>query len=198
MIQLIRQLWERSTAPARTEGPANKSPVPNAPKAPSGRSSKARPAAASGVIQVTAPLRTGIRHNRKLRSILHDEHDQLTLQLEIIRTAHEARDYLNTALTLQRFRSGLNAHVLKENVHLYAYLQQYLPHDSEEALLMHEFRREMHGVTRQALAFLKRYDAPGALNADSHEAFAHDVEELAELLAKRIENEERFLYPLYG
>ena len=193
MKQLFRRPAEPAPAARSTKGQGR-----NVSAATPKKSARTPSAAPSAAIQVVASPRTGIRHNRRLRGILHDEHDQLTLLLEIVRTSHEARDYANTALTLHRFRSSLNVHVLKENVHLYAYLQQYLPHDSEEALLMHEFRREMHGVTRQALAFLKRYDAPGALNAESHEAFSRDVAELTDLLAKRIENEERFLYPLYG
>ena len=133
-----------------------------------------------------------------LMRVLYKEHDQLCRLLELIRISHGLGDYPTTVAAMHRFRSALHSHVLKENVQLYSYLQRRLAHDIDNMELMQKFQREMHGITRVALTFLKRYVVPGALTAESHEAFIHDTENLTRLLAERMKDEERVLYPMYS
>ena len=125
-----------------------------------------------------------------------DHADLLTL-FGAITKSHAAKDYADTAVGLQRFKTALQAHVLAENVRFYAYLQATLLSNSEDAQLMHEFRREMNAIVRGVTDFLTKYAGPDTLSASTRTAFEHDVGQVGALLQQRIDREERSLYPLY-
>lgn len=129
-------------------------------------------------------------------SLKHD-HVALFSMFSRIGQMHAHGDYAHTAAELQRFTSALQTHVLKENVRFYAYMQSHLPRESDEAMLLHEFRREMNVIIRTVSEFLKKYEGMEQLNEHTHEQFEHDLEQVGNLLLQRISREESSLYPLY-
>lgn len=98
---------------------------------------------------------------------------------------------------LVNFKTRLEAHILTENVRFYTYLEQSLREDAHNAELMRDFRREMNTIARGAVNFIKKYQAPGAFDAELRDAFAKDYDAVGELLTQRIQREESSLYPLY-
>lgn len=143
----------------------------------------------------TAPG-TEIRFQPDLVPQLKADHQSLIgLYLEI-KTAFESGNYEEVSKKLGHFRSGLQAHLLTENVRLYIYLSHSLANDEINSELIHEFRREMDGIARVAVNFLKKYDAIG-VDKELANAFAKDFATIGQVLTERIEKEERVLYPLY-
>ncbi|WP_343793276.1 hypothetical protein [Dokdonella soli] len=85
---------------------------------------------------------------------------------------------------------------MTENVHFYVYLEQSFRGDEENKALIHDFRREMNGIARGVVEFVRRYQqAP--VSADNCAAFLKEYEAVGKLLVMRIEREEGNLYPLY-
>ncbi len=139
---------------------------------------------------------TDIRYDPKLVDHLKDEHQQLLALYTEIKTLFENGDYSTVSKKLGEFSSGLQAHLLTENVRLYIYLNYMFTNDETNMELIRNFRREMDGIARVAMNFLKKYEAIG-VDEDLANHFAKDFATIGEVLGKRIEKEETTLYPLY-
>ena len=143
----------------------------------------------------TAPG-TEIRYSPELIDNLKDEHQTLVGLYGEIQTAFENEQYEAVSQLLDRFRGILQGHLLTENVRLYIYLERHFAHDDTNADLIREFRREMDGIGKTVMNFLRKYEAIG-VNHDLAGAFGRDFAELGKVLTQRIEREENTLYPLY-
>lgn len=163
-------------------GKKNPAPAPDAPtqSAPAG-------AVAPG---------THIAYHPQLVAELVDEHRQLLAGFNEIARAFEGGDLAATCRELENFRGRLLAHLLKENVRFYIYLEHALAGDAASHQLVHQFRHEMDGIGKTVLAFLGKY---AGLAADPALAasFPGELGGIGEVLIQRIRNEEDTLYPLY-
>ena len=166
------------------------------PPAPSPRPAPAPAAAAAAALQA-APSGRKVSYDPQLIDQLKHDHGELLQIFGQVGAAHQAREYALVAKHLHAFKLALQGHILSENVRFYAYLQGNLLKDSDEASLMHEFRREMNTIARGVTDFLKEYGGEGRLSTDNHAEFAQNLGEVGALLVQRIEREERNLYPLY-
>lgn len=139
---------------------------------------------------------TEIRYSPELIPQLLDDHAFLYKTYEKIQQCFAQKDYRSVAKLLGEFRSTLQGHVLKENVRLYIYLERTLGRHPTSGELIQEFRREMDGIARTVMTFLKKYEA---LDVDRNLAasFKQDFTALGELLTQRLKREEGTLYPLY-
>jgi iron-sulfur cluster repair protein YtfE (RIC family) len=148
----------------------------------------------------TAPTHTApgtqIGYHPQLIQELEHDHQQLLAVFTQITAAHKAGDLSKTASLLNNFRSGLSAHLLKENVRLYIYLERALAKDPSSHALVHQFRTEMDGIGKAVLDFLARYrhiaDDPSLAGS-----FGADLAAIGNVLVQRIRSEEDTLYPLY-
>ncbi|MDD3447675.1 MAG: hemerythrin domain-containing protein [Gammaproteobacteria bacterium] len=143
----------------------------------------------------TAPG-TEIRYHPELIGQLIDDHHKL---LEIhggIRDLFSAGDYRAVSRRLDEFRVALQGHLLTENVRLYIYLERCLAGDEVNYDLIRGFRREMDGIGRTAMNFLRKYEAIG-VDRELATAFSNDLDAVGAVLVERIQREESVLYPLY-
>ncbi len=143
----------------------------------------------------TAPGTT-IRYSPDLVESLEADHKKLLGLYGKIQKAFDAKQFEEVSSMLKSFKSGLNAHLLTENVRLYIYLDHSLSEDPLNSELIHGFRREMDDIAKVALGFLTKYETIGV---DEHLApyFMKDFATIGEVLVERIEREESTLYPLY-
>lgn len=139
---------------------------------------------------------TEIRYSPELIPQLLDDHKFLSTTYEKIQRSFDQRDYRSVSKLLEEFRSTLQGHVLKENVRLYIYLERMLGRHPTSGVLIQEFRREMDGIARSVMAFLKKYEAI-ATDPTLAAGFREDFAALGELLTQRLKREEGTLYPLY-
>lgn len=154
-------------------------PVPSAPAAP-------------------APVAPGtqIAYHPQLVGELVQEHGKLLASFNAIAQAFEGGDLAATCRELEQFRRLLLAHLLKENVRFYIYLEHALASDANSHALVHQFRHEMDDIGKAVLAFLGKY-AELAKNPTLAESFRSELGGIGEVLVQRIRNEEDSLYPLY-
>ncbi|MFA5628214.1 MAG: hemerythrin domain-containing protein [Thiohalomonadaceae bacterium] len=139
---------------------------------------------------------TEIRYHPELiNELMADHKSMLTLQ-EQIKTTFARQDYASVTVKLTDFQGYLHDHLLKENVRLYAYLEACFLNDHAKHELIRRFRREMDGIAKTALNFLKKYSTMAgnpALNA----TFTKDFDDVWQLFETRLQREELILYPLY-
>lgn len=144
----------------------------------------------------TAP-HTQIRYDPDLIEQLMQDHRSLLDLYGQTRQASEAGDYARVSQRLAAFRRGLHGHLLAENVRLYLFLDRHLAADDKSGSdLIRGFRREMDGIGKLVMGFLKKYEAI-AVDPELAGTFAEDFAAIGNVLVERIEKEERVLYPLY-
>lgn len=97
---------------------------------------------------------------------------------------------------LIQFKTRLESHVLTENVRFYNYLEQSLSGDVGNVGTMHSFRREMNGIARSVVEFVRKYQS-SQFTPDERVAFARDYDNVGKILEQRLDSEESNLYPLY-
>ncbi len=163
---------------------------------------KARPASvvAKPVAPVIEPAArapgTAINHDPHLIEHLQDDHRRMLDLFGSIIEASRSGKLADAQELLERFRSAIMDHLLKENVRLYIYLEHVLVDDPVAHELMHGFRREMDAIGRVVVDFLGKYKSI-ASRPDLAAAFAADLAGIGGALAARIHREEETLYPMY-
>jgi hemerythrin-like domain-containing protein len=143
----------------------------------------------------TAPG-TEIRYSPELIDTLKGDHQRLLSLYGEINDAFSRMEYATVSDKLERFKSGLQSHLLSENVRLYIYLDRCLAGDATNSELIRNFRREMDEIAKVAMKFLNKYSAIG-VDEDLAAHFAEDFATIGKVLGERIEKEETVLYPLY-
>ncbi len=143
----------------------------------------------------TAPG-TEIRYAPDLIDSLKGDHQALLILYGEIQEAFDQKDYPAVSEKLETFKSGLQSHLLTENVRLYIYLDRCLASDESNNELIRDFRREMDEIAKVAMKFLNKYSAIG-VDEELAAHFAQDFATIGTVLGERIEKEETVLYPLY-
>ena len=133
--------------------------------------------------------------SRLIESLKHDHHQLVELFQQIGSTAERGRFHELPAL-LVAFKTGLESHVIAENVRFYNYVENSLSSDAENLALIRSFRREMNAIARGVVDFVKKYQNASFSDA-TRESFLRDYAVVGGLLSQRIQREEASLYPLY-
>lgn len=139
---------------------------------------------------------TNINYNPELVAQLKADHQALLAIFGHIKGAYEAGDMRATSAHLESFRNQLMAHLLKENVRFYIYLEHALASDPASQALVHQFRHEMDGIGKAVMVFLDKYRQI-AVDASLAGSFGADLASIGNVLVQRVRNEEETLYPLY-
>lgn len=142
------------------------------------------------------PERT-IRYDPGLVENLRHDHSELVAMYGQL--GQDVRDghYQRIPNSLLAFKTRLEAHLLIENVRFYVYLEQALAQDSDNMAIIRDFRREMNGIARGVVEFVRRYQQLRVTSANAND-FMREYDEVGKLLVMRIEREEGNLYPLYA
>lgn len=137
-----------------------------------------------------------IRYSPTLVDELKNDHKNLVNLYLAIKTDFDNGNYQAVSAKLNQFRSGLQGHLLTENVRFYIYIDRVHGQDEMNSELIRGFRREMDGIGRAALNFLTKYEMIG-VDKELASAFAADFAAIGAVLTERIRKEESVLYPLY-
>lgn len=137
-----------------------------------------------------------IAYDAGLMDRLKDEHEQLLQAFIAIRRAGAEGRFTRLPNMLEHFRLALLNHIALENVKFYVYLQNHPATDNEAASFISEVRKEMNGIARTVGKFVDTYigDAPSSLTLDH---FLSELEQIGDVLTRRIALEENNLYSLY-
>lgn len=163
-----------------------------------GDSAPAESLAAAAATTDPAPAAPGthIAYHADLVDELKADHQTLLATFGAIGKAYAAHDLTATSTQLEVFRGQLMAHLLKENVRFYIYLEHALAGDPTSQALVHQFRHEMDGIGKAVMAFLGKYRLL-AVDSSLAGSFGADLATIGDVLVQRIRSEEHTLYPLY-
>lgn len=139
---------------------------------------------------------TSIYYDPELIPKLKKDHSDLLNMYNRIDTALSKEKFESIPQLLSEFRSGLQAHLLVENVRLYVYLRHQLATNMETADLINGFSREMEDIGRVVMGFIRKY-SDSAIDATNVAAFTQEFKGIGAALVKRIQREENDLYSLY-
>jgi regulator of sigma D len=152
--------------------------------------------AAARPSQAASAPGTSIHHDAELIVHLKADHGVLLKIFAGIQAAAQAGDYAQVQQRLDRFRTVLMDHLLKENVRLYVYLEHLLAGDETSHALIREFRHEMDAIGKAVVDFLAKYKTI-ATQPELTIAFPGELAAIGEVLVARIKREEETLYPMY-
>ncbi len=139
---------------------------------------------------------TSIHYHADLIGKLTSDHRALLDLFGRIKLAHGSGQLEEAAALLVRFRTALQDHLLVESVRLYVYLEHRMRDDPDSHRLIHDFRHEMDGIGKAAMAFLGKY-ARLAQDPQLNDSFGPELDAVGRVLVERIQREETVLYPLY-
>lgn len=137
-----------------------------------------------------------VLYNPQLVPILKSEHKQMLNISTTILAAVDQQNFAKVSQQLHDLDTLLRAHLLKEHVELYVYLEYLLTKGTQAFAEVHRLRLEMERISSEVTAFLNIYQTV-PVNATTANKFRQDFENIGTVLDKRILREETVLYPLY-
>lgn len=142
----------------------------------------------------TAPG-TNIHYDPHLVGHLIEDHRRLVSMFGGIVQASQARDEGRLVPLLSAFGNAMRDHLITENVRFYVYVQH--SGDAEQAALVHSFQHEIREIGKALTSFLFRHTKQEEWNDAAWTHFLHELDEIGQVLTRRIATEENTLYPLY-
>lgn len=149
------------------------------------------------VTEEQAVAGTQLRYDPDLISNFLDDHQMLLGIFGDIVAAMKLKNTRVVKEKLDKFGDELSAHILKENIRFYIYLQHSLSDDQENAAVMLEFRKEMQQIGKAVMDFLSRYTTGSRWDDAVWQSFEQEIGSIGQVLTQRIQREENNLYPLY-
>ncbi|WP_223669911.1 hemerythrin domain-containing protein [Kangiella shandongensis] len=139
----------------------------------------------------------GIQYDPGLVDNLKNDHSHLVkLYGQIWEQGFQANNPKKLSALILQFKRDFQAHLLKENVKFYVYLEQNLSNDSTSMELVRDFRTEMNDIAQAVVKFCKKYSKPLPM-AQLNVHFPDDYQQVGEVLTHRVSLEENELYTLY-
>ncbi|HEY0721973.1 MAG TPA: hemerythrin domain-containing protein [Gammaproteobacteria bacterium] len=139
---------------------------------------------------------TGIRYSSLLVEGLKADHQQFFELQRTMLIAKRNGHLEEIPALLQQFDELLTAHLLTEQVRLYAYMDAYFATDRRTREMLRDYRVEMDRIGDSVRRMIKKYRHL-ALDGQLQGEFEQDMEELRLVLDERMSREELTLYPLY-
>jgi hypothetical protein len=136
------------------------------------------------------------RYLRDLIPVFQADHAGLLKQCRAIEKMVATGDFSGIPLALSAFKARLEVHLLNESLHLFCYLDERLPLDAAERVMIREIRAETTGTSRDVINLIKQYRAAGITPANSS-MFLAEWKPAATALLQQLAREEQDLYPLY-
>ena len=128
---------------------------------------------------------------------LQVEHRQLLALFTDLERASEQDDEGACRAALDRFTRLLQEHLLTENRHLYGWFARNQANDPDIAQRVEMMSADMMHVGKILHRFITAYSRT-TWTADSPAQLKRDIRVIGEVLAHRIHEEEKILYPLYA
>ena len=136
--------------------------------------------------------------NRDYLMELKGEHKTVARLLEEIKDLIQKKDTQGIAAHMGTLKSGLLSHLEKEDDKLYRDLLKEAKGKNIElvAITVNTFSTAMKGIAARTLKFFDKYHAEDEIIKHIAE-FNKDFQGAYEDIQKRVDNEEKMLYPMY-
>lgn len=146
--------------------------------------------------QSSGPSRSISFDPNLINDLKGDHKDLIRIYQRIWSEGYEKQDFRKVAELLKAFKSTFQAHLIKENVSFYVYLEQSLYEDAHTLQIVKDFRSDMNDIANAVVQFCKRYSRE-VFTGEMLMDFKQDYEKIGEALTRRVSLEERELYTLY-
>src|SRR5689334_7393112 len=113
-----------------------------------------------------------IRFSPELIPQLKDDHAGLLRLHGRIEALAKAGQFGEVVPALRMFKSKFDLHILTENVKFYCYVEENLARRFGDLRTIREFRREMNGIARTVVNFVRKYLDGGVTPATGAEFLA--------------------------
>ncbi|MBI5286870.1 MAG: hemerythrin domain-containing protein [Deltaproteobacteria bacterium] len=136
--------------------------------------------------------------NRDFLEGLKKEHQAAAGLLEEVQRAFQQNQLSKTAQSLSALKGALLGHLKKEDEKLYPELSK-LAQEKDLGLIkttLSTFSTAMKGISERLIRFFDKYQGSEEIARDSA-TFKTDLTMVVESLHKRIDGEEKVLYPMY-
>lgn len=147
-------------------------------------------------IKPLSPERGVIRYDAGLVNQLKDEHQDLLQTYFAIQRSGEDGHVSHLPDLLEKFKMAFLNHVALENVKFYVYMQNHWVADSDTMGFIANVRKEMNTISRAVVKFVDSHLAESP-SPPSLARFNSELQQIGEVLSKRISMEEQELYSLY-
>lgn len=141
---------------------------------------------------------SGVSYDPNLIDDLQSDHSEIVkLYSEMWGVRYDEENYPTLAICIGKFRRKFQAHLLKENIKFYVYLEQVMKDDEHSLNTIKSFRTDMNKIANFVVAFCNKYtrkDFSPALV----ESFEADYKKVGRVLTQRVTLEENDLYTLYS
>lgn len=136
--------------------------------------------------------------NRDFLMELKNEHKTVARLIEEVKGLIQKKDAQGISAHVGTLKSGLLAHLNKEDGKLYRDLLQEAKDKNIElvAITVNTFSTAMKGIAARILKFFDKYPTKNEIIKDMA-GFSGDFQGVCEDVLKRVKNEETVLYPLY-
>ncbi|SDZ92103.1 hemerythrin domain-containing protein [Microbulbifer marinus] len=131
-----------------------------------------------------------------INALKKDHYTLIDIFQRIWSEGYEKQDFRQLSQLLTQFKSGFQAHLIKENVRFYVYLEQALAGDAHTLQIVKDFRTDMNEIANAVVQFCKRYTHE-AFTQEMNRDFKRDYQKIGEALTRRVTLEENELYTLY-
>ncbi|MDR0247704.1 MAG: hemerythrin domain-containing protein [Burkholderiales bacterium] len=142
------------------------------------------------------PARSRIHYDGTLVGKLKEDHIELLSLFGKIKDASEDGNYVVLPRLLAFLRLTLQTHLMLENVKFYAYMRQYFAGDKDLSNFIGGVKKEMDYIARAVVRFADTYNTQAVIKERVVE-FKKELDEIGDILLKRIDLEETRLYILY-
>ncbi len=127
---------------------------------------------------------------------LKADHQDLLLIFSAIRKAGAEGRFSHLPEMLEQFKLALLTHIAQENVKFYVYMQNHWAMDAATLSFIATVRKEMNVIARTVARFVDTWLA-GLPSHATLAGFNEELDQIGEVLARRIALEENKLYALY-
>lgn len=142
------------------------------------------------------PSNVHINYKPELIDSLKGDHQHLFKIYGELIDLTNSNEFIKIPGKLGELKLALQGHVLVENVQFYVYVQEKHKDDPINAEFIKDVRREMNGIARVVVDFVKKYQMK-VFTTEVKAAFFEELNAIGEALTKRVEMEEAQLYTLY-
>ncbi len=139
---------------------------------------------------------TKIPYRADLIDELVTEHDTLLLIIEQITRAHVRADRKAIYRLLNKLKSELNSHMIKDNTYLYLYLKHIAQEDARRSEKVAGLHQKMTEIGRSVSHFVRKWTETKDIAYD--DLFSEELNSVERALRKRIEKEESVIHTFYA
>lgn len=143
------------------------------------------------------PVTTGgIAFDPGLVERLKGEHQELVNIFTAINVAAAESRFHQLPDLLASMKLAFQTHIMLENVKFYGYVQQHCASDPNASDFISEVRKDMDGIARTLVRFVNTHTAT-LPTLDTVSNFKAELDQIGNVLLKRVQLEESRLYSLY-